>query len=311
MGFLKAAAWTIGSVAMVAVVGLGVATNRAQARLDRTWDIPVDPLPVPWPGSTLDEAVSRGEHLVTTRLGCPECHGADAAGGVIVDAFPMGRWVAPNLTTGEGGRGASLTNDDWVRAVRHGVTSDGTTSTMPAVDYTGLSDRELSDVVAYMRSRPPVDRVQPAEELGPLRAVLFLAGAIPISAEHIDHAARRPAEPPEATVSATFGAHVAGACVGCHGPTFAGGPIPGGDPAWPEAADLRLHGGDIDGWTEDDFLRAMRTGKRPDGTELRAPMPWQATRGMTDTELLAVYAYLESLPGEQGALSRRDDAPGR
>jgi hypothetical protein len=40
----------------------------------------------------------------------------------------------------------------------------------------------------------------------------------------------------------------------------------------------------------------MRTGKRPDGYELKEPMPWQILGKMTDGELRAIWLYLQSLP---------------
>lgn len=294
-----AAVALVGATGLAAVSGGGLAAahHQAQALLDRTWDdVTVAPVPVPWPGSTADEAAARGEHLVKTRLGCLECHGQDVGGGIIVEAAPMGRWVAPNLTRGEGGRGDALSTADWVRAIREGITSDGTTSTMPSIDYADLSDREVSDVIAFMSTRPPVDRVLPPDELGPLRAVLIATGGIPLSAELIDHGRERRAEPPAEAADAAYGRHVAQACRGCHGMGYAGGPIPGGDPSWPEAANLTPSADGLQGWTLEDFTRALREGRRPDGAEIRDPMPWRSTRGMSDTEIEALYVWFTSLP---------------
>ena len=40
----------------------------------------------------------------------------------------------------------------------------------------------------------------------------------------------------------------------------------------------------------------MRTGRRPDGSELAAGMPWQNASKMTDEDLAALYAYLKANP---------------
>ena len=41
----------------------------------------------------------------------------------------------------------------------------------------------------------------------------------------------------------------------------------------------------------------MREGKRPDGTDINpVAMPWPAFSQMTDTELAALWLYLETLP---------------
>jgi hypothetical protein len=85
--------------------------------------------------------------------------------------------------------------------------------------------------------------------------------------------------------------------MGCHGPEFKGGPIPGGDPNWPPAANLTPDA--LGGWTEAQFLAALRTGKNPSGAELRPPMVIRYTAQFTDAELKALWAYLQSLPKSQ------------
>ena len=52
-------------------------------------------------------------------------------------------------------------------------------------------------------------------------------------------------------------------------------------------------------WTEDQFLRAMRTGKhwgQPDNRPILPPMPWQNYARMNADDLKAIYAYLRSVP---------------
>src|ERR1051326_4098238 len=50
-------------------------------------------------------------------------------------------------------------------------------------------------------------------------------------------------------------------------------------------------------WTEDMFVKAIRTGKHQGaGRPILPPMPWNWYRNMTDDDLKAVFAYLQSLP---------------
>jgi hypothetical protein len=51
-------------------------------------------------------------------------------------------------------------------------------------------------------------------------------------------------------------------------------------------------------WTEEMFVNALRTGKHEGGTgrDILLPMPWFWYRYMTDEDLSAMYAYLQSLP---------------
>jgi len=50
-------------------------------------------------------------------------------------------------------------------------------------------------------------------------------------------------------------------------------------------------------WTEKMFIDAIRTGKHMGtGRAILPPMPWNWYRNMTDDDLKAVFAYLQSLP---------------
>jgi hypothetical protein len=59
-------------------------------------------------------------------------------------------------------------------------------------------------------------------------------------------------------------------------------------------------------WTEEMFLKAMKTGKHMgDGRPILPPMPWESVKSMTDADLKAVFAYLRSVP----AISNRVPEP--
>jgi mono/diheme cytochrome c family protein len=50
-------------------------------------------------------------------------------------------------------------------------------------------------------------------------------------------------------------------------------------------------------WTEDMFIKALRTGRHMGASrEILPPMPWFNYGQMTDQDLKAVYAYLRSIP---------------
>jgi len=49
-------------------------------------------------------------------------------------------------------------------------------------------------------------------------------------------------------------------------------------------------------WTEDMFVKALRTGRHMGvSREILPPMPWPAFRNATDEDLLSMYAYLRTL----------------
>lgn len=250
----------------------------------------------------LERALERGRHLVEARYACGECHGENFGGGVMVDAFPIGRLLGPNLTGGQGGLPADYSVADWDRIVRHGILPDGRKALMPSEDFLLMSDQELSDIIAWIRVQPPVDNQVRPSRLGPLGKVLVATGQIVPSADLIEeHDAPHLPFPPPSEASVEFGRHLAGVCTGCHGPELTGGRIQGGDPAWPPASDLTPGPEGLAGWSLQDFEVAMREGRSADGAELREPMTFVMpyARRMTDVELEALWVFLRSLPEAQ------------
>lgn len=50
-------------------------------------------------------------------------------------------------------------------------------------------------------------------------------------------------------------------------------------------------------WTEDMFIRALRTGKHMGQSRpILPPMPWHVFKNMTDDDLKAIWAFLKTLP---------------
>ena len=52
----------------------------------------------------------------------------------------------------------------------------------------------------------------------------------------------------------------------------------------------------IGAWSNDDIVKLLRTGVRPDGREVAPIMNWRAYGQMSDYDIRAVAAYLKSLP---------------
>jgi mono/diheme cytochrome c family protein len=275
---------------VVAAVAIYVITN---VRLNRRYAV----TPLPLAPSADAATVERGRHLVQAVVKCGDCHGENLGGQVFLDVPPF-RLVAPNLTRGQGGVAAQYADADWLRSIRHGVRRDGRALlVMPARELMALEANDLAAVIAYVLSVPPVDNVLPATQLRLLGRVLLFVGALPPpDASVIDHSAPFPAPVPR-TVSVEYGRYLAtvGGCVGCHGPGLSGGRVPGVPPDFPPASNL-TPSGPIGQWTEADFFRALREGKRPTGAPINPFMPWQASGKMTDDEIRAVWQFLKSVP---------------
>lgn len=322
---LKYVTWTVGVVLLLAIAIVAVARIIAGRKYNTRWTTHNVSFPIPFPLSAaeletlraerlaagapaadplagvdlktaaLTRAIARGEHLVKTRVACNGCHGADLGGRVVIDQLIAGYWAAPNLTSGDGSVTRGFTAADWDRAIRHGVRHTGQSSSMPCLEFVNLSDHELADIVAYVQSRPPVNRTLNAIWIGPLFSFVVAFKSDTLLAFTIDHQKPHAAEPPVEAASVELGVHIAQVCRGCHGEHLSGGKV-AGDPNMPIVANITPHETGLKGWTEADFFRALRDGKRKDGTAIRPQMPWKAYGQMNDVELKALWAYLQTVP---------------
>lgn len=321
MRFLKVVGAAFGVLLVMAVGTFFWLSSSAEAKLAQSLSAHESGFPIPMPLSeeeiaelskdgerpsdeelaaiAMERAVERGKHLLTARYACADCHGADFGGGTMVDDPAMGRLLGPNLTTGKGSVTSDYTAADWDRIVRHGIRKDGRPALMPSEDFLAMSDRELGDIVAYLRKQPPVDNEVPESTLGPVGKVLVATGGFRLAFESVDdHERAHPVEAPRAEETVEFGRHLAQVCTGCHRKELTGGPIVQGPPDWPAASNLTPHEQGLGSWTFEQFEAAMRKGIRPDGSKLGVPMSAIAPYGerMTETEMKALWLYLRSLP---------------
>ena len=282
----------LGALALVVAVAAAAVFFRSSRQLHRRLTARVTAVPV----LRAPAARSNGRHIAAIR-GCFACHGADLGGAKVMDDPAMGRVYGSNLTTGRGGRGATLSNADWVRAVRHGIGADGRPLVvMPSRDYAGLSDEDLGAVLGYVESVPPVDRTVPTIAVGPVLRMLLAVGKVRLAADQIDQNESGPVAAVPVGINPEYGRYLASTCSGCHNPHFSGGKIADGPPSWPPAANLTLGPGSaVLGWSEADFIRALRQGTTPAGRAINPVMP-RAFGHMSDVELLALWSYLRTVP---------------
>ncbi len=288
------AAVVLGLVALVAAIVFGL----SQARLTHAYVVPVENVEIP----TQPVAIAHGHHLAIIS-GCIDCHGQDLSGRVFFENAMIGRFAAQNLTSGKGG--ITFTDQDWVRAIRHGVRPNGTPLlVMPSKQFYALSDADLGALIAYLKTVPAVDSELPASAVSPMGRVLMLVMKdLPLlAAERIAHNAARPPAP-HAGVTVEYGKYLAVRCTGCHGETLSGGKIPGTPPDWPPALNLTPYpGAAVAEWSEAQFVQTLRTGVTPRGNQFDTKyMPWKVLGQMTDDEIKALWLYLRSLPPREYA----------
>ena len=200
----------------------------------------------------------------------------------------FGRLVASNLTAGKGGIGGRFSDEDFIRAIRHGVRPDGSPLIiMPSELFNKLGEADLGAVIAYIKSLPPADNELPSTTAGPLVRLLVLLEENLLPAQVIDHDAPFPSMPAPG-VTAEYGKYLAVACTACHGDDL-GGQGEGGPNI--------TAGGRPGKWSEADFINTLRTGVTPRGNNLDPEnMPWKSFARLTDDELKAVWLYLRIVP---------------
>jgi mono/diheme cytochrome c family protein len=296
--------WVLMLVGALAAAAVGlvlyvyVASNRL---MSRTYVVAVPQVAIASDGDTL----ARGKYLVEKVALCVDCHDRDLGGKVVENSFAMGRLVSANLTRGSGGLPADYSDQDLLRVLTHGVKRDGRSVIfMPSAEYLFTAE-DAGAIIAYVRSVPAVDRRLPASSVGPVARALGLFADFPLAtAATIDHGRNRLAAPPDQSDAVASGEYLVSTagCRGCHGAQLAGG---GGPP--PGASNITPTG--IGDWSAQEFVAALRTHRRPDGSAIREAMP--LTYGqMSDEDLHRIFAYLRTVPpaGER-SVSQRSGGP--
>ena len=290
MKILKRIGIILGGLVGLIVILVAVLYFVGRSRLANAPEVATSPVTIP----TDAEAMALGEYLGQAVLPCTGCHGENFAGEVFIDETPIGYVPAPNLTAGAGGVGGMYTDEDWERAIRHGVGGDGRMLTfMPSHSFANISDKDLGALIAYLKSVPPVDSYLGERDMmlpGTIIFGVFDYSSLPIA--KIDHE-NVGSDKPLAGVTAEYGEYLlnVAACRECHADNLAGNVDPNGPPLGPNLTP----GGELQGWMEEDFLRIFREGVKPTGTAVSEEMPWREFGRMDDEELQAIWLYLQSI----------------
>jgi mono/diheme cytochrome c family protein len=268
-------------------------------RLNRAPTVATNPVE----SSSDPQAIERGRHLADI-TGCTSCHTVNLRGLPRDDSGGLYMPI-PNLTAGKGGVGGVYTDADWERAIRHGVGKDGRTLIlMPSIGYSHFGDDDLADLIAFLKSVPPIDNDLGTRKIGfPVSIIFGIVAYGDMAVNQIDHEAVGGAAP-EREISQTYGEYLThlAACRDCHMPNLAGNY--GQSPA-PQGPNITPYGY-IGDWSGEEFATALQTGWLPNGdilsNEVETGMPWQTYAFMTDMEVQAIWEHLsnlEPLPNNQ------------
>jgi len=162
---------------------------------------------------------------------------------------------------------------------------------MPSSAFWNFNNEDLGEVIAYLKTLPPVDN-ETTVKLSPLGTILLPTDPTTLHVKLIDHS-NRPAES-TVGVNAEYGQYLVNVsrCRDCHSNDLNGRPSTNGRPATPS---LTMNG-ELQFWSASDFINTIRTGVAPSGHALDPhEMPWQEYSNYNDDELTAIFIYLQSL----------------
>jgi mono/diheme cytochrome c family protein len=289
--FFKWFGIVVGGLLALIVIFFFAMVIKGNASTSKIYNVTVENVVIP----TDAASIARGEHWVKAE--CIGCHHDDLSGGILFNA-PFAVIYAKNLTPGNGGAGTEFKDADWVRAIRHGVNPENhSLYIMASPNFWYFNDQDLGDIIAYLKSLPPVDNVTPEPNVNLLGKFMLGAGILGkgvLSAQDIQHNTRPDFPPVGVTVDyGDYLVNVSG-CHDCHGTALAGGKS--ANPTAKNAPNL-TPGSDLVTWQEANFITALRTGVTPDGKTLDPKeMPWEHYKNLSDDELRAIFMYLQSLP---------------
>ncbi|NML63927.1 cytochrome c [Hymenobacter sp. RP-2-7] len=254
--------------------------------------------------------VELGEHLV--RASCAECHlnkqTNRLSGHQLLDTpTEFGALYSSNITQSQQHGIGAWTDAEIAVLLRTGVGRDGRYRLiMP--HYTYLSDDDLAAILTFLHSDRPWVRADPT----PSRAQQpsFLLKALTNTVMKPTPLLASTARPVAASSPVAYGRYlVVGRylCYECHSKDFksnnalepekSAGYLGGGnlllDQQGQPIRSANITGTGIGGWSPAQLAATLRFGQGPHGP-VRYPMPKYSA--MTDAEVQAIYAYLQSVP---------------
>jgi mono/diheme cytochrome c family protein len=260
--------------------------------------------------------IARGKYLVTGPAHCIECHTPDSAYPLVEQGqfvnlsggktfnLPIGIIHTPNLTSDKETGLGNWPDSVIARSLRHGVGYDGK-ALFAFMPFQNMSDEDLTAVISYIRTLPPVKNKVPRKKLNPMGFVATAFFIKPMGPEGT------PAQTVKPDTTAAYGSYLANYvanCKGCHtnrdlktgaftGKFFAGGfhleSVT--DPDHFECVSPNItpdaKTGIMVKWSQADFLKRFRLGK----VIPHSAMPWGPYKNMSDDELKALYNYLQTI----------------
>src|SRR5262245_45893101 len=269
------------------------------------------------------ERVARGRR--STQMLCIGCHLDNDTGKLSGHRMPdlppqFGVAYSANITQDKDTGIGTWTDGEIAYVLRTGIKRDGSYAPPWMVKLPNLADEDIADIIAFLRSDDPL--VAPVQHKAPPSEPSFFTKFLCRVAFKPLPWPAQPIPRPDQADAVAVGRYLVNAhaqCFSCHSRDFAKN-----DDLHPERSAGFLGGGnampDLTGrtvmtanltfdeatglgkWSEDEFVRALRFGVRPDRSLLFYPMvPYPE---LTDGEARAIFAYLRTVPQIRNAVAR-------
>ena len=253
--------------------------------------------------------------LVFHAAGCASCHSAPKASGEAKKlltggkrfATPFGTFIAPNISSNSEAGIGGWELAQFANAMKRGISPDGAHyfPAFPYSSYAKITDKDLSDLWAYMKTLPPVDIPAAEHEVSfPFNIrrglgfwkLLFFNPTYAISVADDDPVLLR----------GRYLAETLGHCGECHTPRnpiggpirskwFAGGVAPEGNEKIPN---ITPHKDGISGWSLSEIENALSSGFTPEfdslGSSMTDVVENMAKLSLEDRQAIA--SYLKTIP---------------
>ena len=251
---------------------------------------------------------TNGQYIAKA-AGCVGCHTVNKsgatpfAGGRALET-PFGTFYGPNITPDKQTGIGNWSDTDFKRAIRQGERPDGSHyfPAFPYPSFTGMSDSDILDLWAYLKSLPPARQANREHDLRfPYKLRFLVAGW-----KMLFFTPGPAGSVPSANDPVARGAYMAGAlghCAECHTPrNFLGGPDKNEKFAGakiPEGKVPNLTPTRLKKWSDAELKEYLMTGTSPNGDIAVDPMSeviTNTTSQLTSADMAAMIAYLRSLP---------------
>ena len=260
-----------------------------------TYQKTFDPSPTGIRSQRDSSTIARGKYLVTSAAHCYACHMPDSVlkkgdkermiGGHEFKT-PFATFYTPNITSDNETGIGKFTDEQLAQAIRYNVNHNNK-AMVGFMTYNGMNDADISAIISYLRTTPPVRNVVPKHDYNMLGKILmrFLVKPVTPNIENL--------KPDTTALYGKYLAYNVTNCNGCHtkrdktgavvGEPFAGGGSWDYEDALYTSANLTPDDstGRISKWSQAAFIQRFRAGRALE----HSPMPWDAYQTLSDDDL--------------------------